>query len=190
MAPLPENNTRRVFLDYTAGEVVHTLCFRFGPDPDLITIATHIAAFAVAAAPCMNVNDAFTGLRYQEAGTNFSVPVPWDPIEGLNTDPAWDDNPKLRYLGAFARSDTDARRVSWQFYTVAKLEDVPADNRYEMPSETDVQILWSAFKTLVDGVPTVERVRSISGTTLTLYNYLNTKESSYWLKQSRKAGGL
>lgn len=77
MAPtLPTNNTRRYFLDYTVGNVQHTLCVRTSNNTTAAEASTDIGGFLTALAPVLR-QITITGLRLADAGSNVTNPVTW-----------------------------------------------------------------------------------------------------------------
>lgn len=77
MAPtLPANNTRRYFLDYTAGNVQHTLSVRTGIDTPETVASTDIGGFLTQLSPILRLIT-ITGFRRAEAGSNVTNAVPW-----------------------------------------------------------------------------------------------------------------
>jgi len=74
MAPLPVNNTNRLWVDYTDGTNEHSLMFRYqtGELPaDVMAVADDFLAAVSAITYQLTV----TAARISAEGTNFSLPI-------------------------------------------------------------------------------------------------------------------
>ena len=101
MAPtIPANNTRRYFLDYTVGNVQHTMCVRTGNDVPEAEASTNIGGFLTQLAPLLR-QITIVGFRRAEAGSNVTNPVTWSGSATYgSTNQAPEDVPRfLSFIG-------------------------------------------------------------------------------------------
>jgi hypothetical protein len=76
VAPLPQNNTGRVFLDYNTCGEDHTMAVRFqsaSTPGAALTVIDQLLTALDAGLTLLTV----TGCRVQNAGDNFSLPLTW-----------------------------------------------------------------------------------------------------------------
>jgi len=76
MPPTPPNTTDRYFLDYSTCGHDHTLIMRVETSIDETAASTKLDAF-LGAMPSLFHQITIIGLRFQEAGTNISLPRTW-----------------------------------------------------------------------------------------------------------------
>lgn len=183
MAPLADNLTDRLWLDYITGSFTtsrqHTVMLRFGGN---------ISSPAVAMARFEDVLDAmepsffregwrFTSARHAGIGAAFSVPV--SLTTGLQ---AWVGTFSGVYSGRMEavedsypfRSNTTGRRGNFSLYRAQS--DTNATFRYSMVSEHLAALVQAAS----DGL-----FRVIDGSAPTFYSYVNQNYNSYWEREIR-----
>lgn len=183
MAPLPENNTARLFVDYTSGAFDHTLLLRFGPTTaplDAVAVAQDICT---ALAPFMNSNDSFFGARWSANGSNIALPVAWTPVAGTSTGAAFSEDPEAAFVSVVGRS-FGGRRVRWDFFTVIKVSTTwPDDNRYAPGESTNADDIQDAFEAAT--ILPVDPVVAIDGMDVIVYEYVNIAKNGYWQRKQR-----
>lgn len=185
MAPLAPNLTKRLFVDYTSGGVTHTLLLRFvDGTTDSAAIFT-AQGLAGDLSPFMNANDSFFRARVSEAGTDFSLPVPWVTVVGTGVGAGFVEDADSAFVSVCGRTG-GGRRWRADFFTIAKITtDWPADNRYSPGESTNADDIVQAFRTAADvASPTI---LGIDGLPLIVYDYLNIAKSAYWQRQQRNA---
>jgi len=188
--PLPPNNSPRYFFDYTTGNTdfsqVHTCAWRTVDEGiNAVNVQLKFLAFlnAIGAA---NLRDgwAVTGLRYQEAGSIFTVPVALDSglaaFEGTGT-PA-----EVAYLEALewvwsARSPVSGRKVDFSLYGLTV--DVSSTFRYT-PGDAEYPLFVSNTIGVLVSAPLGTPV-TIDMQVPTWYNYINVQWNSYWERKLR-----
>jgi hypothetical protein len=89
MAPLPDNNSGRYFVDYVANGREHTVMFRYPagalPNEPGIAFLESCREFLDEANAVMPSDYTLTGARYSASGTNFTVPLDTPVLEGTPT---------------------------------------------------------------------------------------------------------
>lgn len=87
MAPLPNNNTNVLYIDYAANGREHTAQFRYaGPAaPPSASFLEGIDDLLIECNPFMPTNWTFIGWRYRAVGTNFSIPITGSPTAFAGT---------------------------------------------------------------------------------------------------------
>lgn len=176
MAPLPENNTDRLWLFYTAKGVEHSVIFRFSstiPQADQVAAA---ADFANAVKAYVLTTDSFTKVLHQDAGSHLTFPLAWTAITGTNTDSTENDD-EPHFVSATGRS-LDGRRVKIGMY----LPRTPDSIKYREARTPGS--LADAYLDAIDGMEPAPV--SISGGAVVWNQYMNTGYNAYWQRQNRK----
>lgn len=179
MAPLPQNNTDRLFFDYITGSnatsVRHTVQMRIAPevtDP-AASQASFFNLLSALGAGTFRSGWRVEGVRFQAAGTDFSLPLTLSAnlqaFVGTGGSPG--------YLARFeaveetfqGRSTTSGRRVDISLYRA--LSDANTNFRTGMP--VAVQTALSVASGSGDFV-------CVDGTLPIWYTYINSNYNSYW----------
>lgn len=117
MAPLPANNTNRLFVRQVGAAGVHETVMRFPSNVSQQDAVTRARVLCLALAPMISNTVSFAGARWQVAGTKLSFPVNWGAaITGTNATLISAEN-KPRFVSATGRS-TGGRRVRMTFFGV------------------------------------------------------------------------
>lgn len=175
MAPLPESNTDRYFLDYSVNTIQHTMVSRTDPS---VTDAEMIAAFAaiLTAASAHSTVITVDGLRFALEGSNVSNPVPWtEDTEYGSVTPNRDLAP---YFASFTGRSTDGRRSRLDIY--GWVQSPGPDWRIQSADDTSVTDILAILNDDTDGM-----FLSISGGAPTWHEYANMSVSDYWVQQLR-----
>jgi len=184
VAPLPENNTARLMIDYTSAGIEHTLMLRFpdGVDSAAATLAGQ--ALCLDLSPYVNANDSFIRARWSAKNTDFSLPVSWTPVDGASVGAAFDEDPESAFVSVVGRT-LGGRRARWELFTIAKLTVLwPDDNRYGPGESGNADAVVAAFTTAASGVAPA-RIVGIDGLEVVVYPYLNIAKNAYWTRQQR-----
>lgn len=185
MAPLPENNTVRLMIDYTSAGIVHTLMLRFGDSIGSADAATTAAALCADLAPFVNAGDSFFRARYSDHDSDFSLPIFWTTIPGTSTGAGFEEDPESAFVSVVGRSNA-GRRVRWELFTVAKIStDWPLDNRYSAGESTNADDIIAAFVAATEDA--TAPVRAIDKAPVNVYDYLNIAKNGYWQRKQRNA---
>lgn len=177
MAPLPENSTDRVWLDYTDGHNPHSLLVRHtGGQTNVGSVLAQINLFFGALAPQMYLITV-TGARYSDQGSVFSFPVAWEGPASYGTG-AMPGSLAPRQLCYLAR-DTTGRRVRW-FVFGCKLE-TPNDYRFNLTENADLAEAWNVISLAQQN----NIFCTIAGVNPTLYSYIDVNFNSYYEAKTR-----
>lgn len=190
MAPLPDNATARVFLEYTSVGTQHTMEIRLGAGASSSTASVKAAAAANVLKQRMSNTDSFFAARFQDAGSTFSLPVAFTPINGV-IDPAgganyWQEDPESAMISFVGRGGSTGRRVRWEFFTPIATGTWPADNRFNPGDNAPVDTLRLNWTTFVNTSSTPgEQVVTIGGDIPAVYGYVNLSKNAYWQRKQR-----
>lgn len=177
VAPLPENNTDRFWLDYTDGQNPHSLQVRFnGGLPNVSNVISAVHQFFLALSPVLYTLNV-SGARYSLEGTNISLPVLWegDPSYGTFAMPATLAPRQICFLGR----SSGGRFVRWFVFGWEAAPPTPF--RMELSSPTEFGDAWEVISAAqLDGI-----FLSIDGLNPTLYGYVDVNYNSYFEEKSR-----
>ena len=177
MAPLPANNTARLWVGYNDGENDHELMVRFFDGDVSNEAAVTFAAGFFDAASAMLYEITITGARIQLAETSVSFPIEWtgDPTYGTDPMPVLLAPRETRWLGR----TVEGRKVSWSLY----------GGKYTSPDDyrltpTDL----AAVGTVLDYLTSID----VEGVFLAIdnhkpirYQYADVNFNSYWEREQR-----
>lgn len=183
MAPLPDNLTERLYLDYVAGTggIEHTMLVRWSTVTATLTqTMAAVESLFDFIAGSLWAGWRFTGARNAAVGSDFSLPVPLSTglAAVLGTGSARDavaDPREARWVG---RSPTSGRRVSLSVYGTAP--STPANYRWG-PGE--VALTDNAVLALLNAAPGT--FLAIDGSKPVFYPYVNVQFNSYWETRAR-----
>lgn len=189
MVALPENNTDRLFVDYTTGTAItgriHTFTVRYNAAvASLTTVQGRVLLLLQAyGAANFRANWRVIGVRNQAQGTNFSVPVTLDTnlqaFVGTATTPTYNARFETVEWAPQGRSLTSGRRVRFSVYHA--LTDAPGDFRFTSATLSQV----TAVKNTLDAAAGLGVFLAIDGTAPTWAPYVNAQYNSYWETRSR-----
>lgn len=183
MAPLPQNNTDRVIVDYTTGAKAHKLSARFSGSATISQALTALAAFLDTLQPILVGNWAILGVRFQQQGGDISVPVSPGPLAGFsggNAAPSLNLREEPRALTFVGRSGTSGRKVSLAVYGANFT--TPSNYRYTSDEATDIE---AAVEVLNDAQAN-NVFCVIDGSDALWYPYADVNYNSYWETQARR----
>lgn len=177
MAPLPDNNTARFWLDYTTPLNQHSLMVRYSPSgATLAEVMAAVDSFLSAIEGMLNVIN-IAGARASAAGSEFSFPVLWTGAAtyGSGALNAALEPRETRWLGR----DNGGRRVSWSMYGCNY--DTPSNYRLDAAEFTDVGAGISAIEAAIVG----DSFLTINYGDPIIYPYASVNFNSYWERQAR-----
>lgn len=184
MAPLPANQTPRLFVDYISGNlptsIEHTMSFRAGVGGtpiDLDALQGKVASFLLSiGASNLRAGWRIIRVRFQNGGDDFSVPYPLIPslegFAGTGSLTLTQDREAVEW-SFVGRSFVSGRRSKVSVYGL--VVGVPPTFRL-----TAGAVPWVAAATAALNEPTEPRLRAIDGTPLNFYPYVNVQYNSYW----------
>ena len=183
-SPLPPNSTRRVFLEYTSVGIRHTMILRLpltGADP-----AVYAAAYAAIFATRMCPTDSFSAARFSTAGSDFSLPLTFTPVNGTlpSGAPTWPQDPESTQLSFCYRGLTTGRKGRIEFFTSITTASWPLKNRYNSGDSAPIDTLRINFENAAIAGGTAPLV-TIGGDFVYSYNYVNIRANSYWQTAQR-----
>lgn len=189
MAPLPPNNSSRLFIDYTSQSRGHTVALRYEGTQTTPNLINAFNIVAVAMSSIMVATDSVTGARYQNAGTNFSISLPVTPVAGANSlaGNLWVEDPESAQISLVGRDNVSGRRVRWLFFTPYNFGGSwPVDNRYQDGENTNVDDFRFIWEDIVAGSGTMPfPLVSIANNPVVLYDYVNICKNGYWERTQR-----
>lgn len=178
MAPLPENNTGRLFIEYTSAGRAHTLLLRYPDEVDGADAAGFAGPVIAAMKGVMASNDAVTGARFSAAGSNVSFPVAI--VTGPGTGSAWTDPDAGAGFASWTGRSADGRDVK---YTVFNTNVNPDTLGYRALVPGTV---WQDFLDAIDEATV--KPRTISEGIPFMNSYVNYGYNSYWQRKLRRGG--
>jgi hypothetical protein len=184
MAPLPPNNTDRIYLDYTSNNVGHTLILR--PYAFTGENSDYADAWATVFSQVKLATDSFYGARFQAAGTNFSLPIEFAEVPGTlgGETTLWSQDPESAQMSFVFRGLDTGRRGRIELFTPVALTPWPTDNRYNPGDQSTVDALRADVQEL--GVSTGDfPLASIGGDPVNIYSYANIRLNGYWQTRQR-----
>lgn len=182
MAPLPTNNTGRVWIDYTSGGIEHSLLLRFDAEINgNTTVVARVNAIITAMQGAMWSSDAVIGARYSEQGSVVSLPLVTNTGAGSVT--AGTPNPESNagFVGVSGRS-TGGRQYHADFFTqVTYTLATYREDAGALPSE--LSDFFLAFDDNVgQGAATLVAVDALQ---VVFKQYVNIGQNAYWQRAQR-----
>lgn len=177
MAPLPDHNTARLWVDYTNSYDVHTILWRYNDlTADVEDAKSAVTAFLTALSTSINAINLIS-MRYAVSGSDVSLPtgLPEDTSYGSGALNAGARANSWQFLG---RSST-GRRGSFYLYAVAAA--VPVGARVPISSDSN---LAAAIATLITATDTGAWV-AIDANAMFVKPYVNFVVNDYWTHQIR-----
>lgn len=178
MAPLAENLTPRLFIDYTSEGQQHVMQVRLAigsGEPEAIAMYNAITG---ALAPQMWNQDSFRGARLSAANSTLSFPIAVDPVAGTN--PFAPGVGKEPAFWSLTGRDTLGRRVRCTFFSPY----VPQDEEYRdvVSAQPNINGWRNAL------IQTAGGARSVSGSPVVWNNYVNIGFNAYYQRKKRRTG--
>lgn len=176
MAPLPQNNTARVFLDYSGVTGAHTTMLRLlvntGPDEGLEVAQ----AFWSQAVNILTQDVVDATVRYSAQGSNFSLPVGTATGTGLGAPNQPDANDAM--FTSFIGRTIEGRRTRITLFNVFRVPD----GDFRVSGES----LSTAEAAILNYLENDSRIVGIDGERVVWKPYLNTGWSAYYQRLYRR----
>lgn len=186
MAPLPVENTARLFVDYEVANVGHTMQLRLAGGASPIAALDNLAYILGFCSAFLPTSWMVTGVRLAQAGSTVTNPVNYQSSElygfvgtGGTALAAVDHPRQLVWVG---RSLTSGRRVRLSLY--GALVTTPANYRFG-PGETVFASAEVIAALNVMGANS--QAVCIDGTATRWYSYVNVNYNSYWESERRSS---
>lgn len=185
MAPLPPENTARLFIDYEVANVPHSFQVRFDATVrSVFAVANDVYSILNFAASGLSTSFIVTGARVAAANSAISLPY---SLEGTDLFGFSGDNtgtlPESEYpreLVWVGRSPTSGRRVRFSLY--GYVGNTPGNYRFG-PGE----VVFSSLPVIsaLNAASTAGSFIAIDGTAATWYGYVNVNYNSHWESEAR-----
>lgn len=179
MAPLPDNNTYRLFViqQGTAGR--HETVLRFGSAISQADAIARARAIVTAVLPLIHPTVSFIGAREQLAGSKVSFPVNWGTTLVGTSGETYADEERPQYISMTGRSP-DGRRVRLTFFGF--YGSMSGD--YRAPTNESTAI-GNFIANVRDGLPGLV---TISGQVAVWNSYINLGRNAYYQRKLRRTG--
>ena len=191
MAPLPPNNTRRVWLTYTSTGRQHELMFRISNVLNIADLELQCNEIATVCANRMLQTDSFIGARYSNQLSDFSIPLDFTPVPGVvsGANTTWENDPESAMLSLPFRDNSTGRDGRWCLFTPVRTVVWPLNNRYE-PGESGPIDTWRTNMTAIanGGGVSVSPLITIGGVEARPKAYVNISHNAYWQRKQRRGG--
>lgn len=173
LVALPQDNTARLWLDYTVAGRARSIQFRRPTSLDFANVLSSFRQVLVANITAFYASTVFTAARYAEAGSNVTNPLFFTSLTGTGSGlQAAQDTP--RFL-SWAGRDASGHKVRYYLYGTKLAEGVPGDYRYTTGESTAVTALKTDLFDFLDELG----VCTINGQAPTMNDYTNTGFNSY-----------
>jgi hypothetical protein len=180
MAPLPSNNTGRLFVDYGANGHEHTVLFRYGGAGNpTVTFQDNLDNFLALMNPFMPTDWTFLGARVSPAGSNVSVPFAFvpTPFDGAVQMQAGEAPAFLSFVG---RSGTGRRgRIYFLGCGISPANELGAHADYRLTGGESQSV--AALLTQAN----VCDFLAVDGNEVIWNQYVNLGYHAYWQKRVR-----
>lgn len=181
MAPLAPNNTSRLFIDYQANALNHTLMLRYSDTelPPQSDFLESLDDFLTSCNFCMPTDWTFNSWRYSLAGSNVTVPLSGAPtaFAGQGTVELAERPSFLSFIGRSSLGRRFRAFLLGTAFSPAQEEGVAVDYRVYASENADVAAAIAALD-LVNS-PAIDDAQ------VTLKNYVNLGYHAYWQKRVR-----
>lgn len=178
MAPLPDNLTARLFIEYTSMGVAHTMLVRLEPSATAADAALVYADITTILKARMDTDDSFTGARFSAAGGNLSFPMPVSAVSGTAAYSPTDDRRAFFY--SWTGRGTDGRDAKVSFFSPV----YGTEGNYRLDPGDDA--VFGAMATYLNA--SSEEIVAVSGAPTVWHTYVNMGVSAYWQRKLRRVG--
>jgi len=181
MAPLPVENTSRLFVDYRVnGTDQHTFMVRYeADDTSAETMIEKVHDILEEFATVFYTDTVFEAVRIAARGDVNSFPYPWESVTGTASTSGRPVDFRARFLSFVGRS-ADARNWHLSLFGATLIPDA---NFIILDSEAPS---LASFRDALLGDP--NPATTISAEVVIALNYFTTRVSSYWQKRIARTG--
>lgn len=178
MAPLPVNNTLRIWVKQEGPRGTHETMFRFADGVPVVDAVDSIVDILTAAQGLVYEDQVWSSARASAAGSDISFPIAWTPIEGTNGNTPTDTTKP--FFVTFVGRSTGGRQVAWTIGGAALISD--SNYRVVEGENPGVDATLDAFR-LAEPAPT-----AIDGLDPLMYSYANVGYNAYFQRKLRRTG--
>jgi len=175
LTPLPEDNTARLFVNYTHGTNEHEIQFRLLSPFTQSDLVGFVSNWINNNKSLWGTDVNFHSADWAAAGSSVRNPVSWTPIVGTGTPPTF--NTRFSRSGSFVGRSPDGRKVRLFIYGWVYAEDAT----YRIYGSEDA-LLQDAIDDLN---ALTSRVGTISGSAPIFKPYINMRNNAYWQTELR-----
>lgn len=175
LAPLPEDNTARLFVNYTHEGVGHEAQFRALSPFTQADVVTWVHDWLTDNAALFGTNVTFDSADWAAAGSNVRNPVSWSPITG--TAAPLNDPARFSRSMSFTGRSPDGRKLRLFFYGIK----FGPDNTYRVEATEDAALAAA----ITDLNALTSRIGTISGSAPIFKPYVNIRNNAYWQTELR-----
>lgn len=175
LAPLPESNTARLFVNYAFGADRHTVQFRLLSPFTMDNLLTWVNAWLVDSKPLFQAAVTFDSADVALQGSDIRNPISWTPISGTAT--TLSDPTNRSRSGSFVGRSPDGRKLRLFFYGIKFGPD--ATYRVNADEDFDLEAAITGLNALTS------RVGTISGSAPIFKPYMNIRNNAYWQTELR-----
>lgn len=175
LTPLPEDNTARLFVNYTHDTEEHEVQFRLLSPFTQSDLVDWVRGWLIANAVLFGSDVNFSSADWAALGSSVRNPVSWASILGTGTPST--SPVRLSRSGSFVGRSPDGRKVRLFFYGMV----YGPDSTYRVYATED-----GLLANAINGLNALNsRVGTISGSAPIFKNYLNLRNNSYWQSELR-----
>lgn len=188
MPALPQNNTARLWIDYTSMGVPHSAMHRY------TGIASASAATAAATAlrdfykGMLPSTDGILGARFSAALTDFSTPVSMASIAGTGSPPVWIEDADAAFVTLPGRGNDSPNPFLLCFYLPLSFSQAwPVKNRLSNGQNALFDGIREAWAAVANFPATGVQLVNIAGDDVSFKQYLNFRKNSYRQTKQRRS---
>jgi len=181
MADLPQNNTNRLFVDYTTGRVQHTFTVRYESPATAFDARDAAETFLTSLSGILNGAWTTIGTRVSLAGSNISLPGPEINVVGDGGAGPLDAGLEPRFFSYSGRSIGEGKQLQLPIYGIVGNQE--PDYRMELTDSASLNSAWEDLEAFSIGNVFI----AIDGASVIWKKYINVGFNAYWQRQRRRS---
>lgn len=184
--PFAPNNTPRLWVRYTSAGYNHEILFRGGQAATSSSMITMVEPILEQMKALIRTLDAFESARYSEKGSNISLPVEFEPVQGTGSNSGVTGDSESYYLDFIGRDQVFGNKVHWTLFTSSASAPTPGNNRVAPGASAACDAIIAALAAAAASTSESAKLTSIGLGRVVVYPYVNTGYNSYWQKRQRR----
>lgn len=188
MPPLPQNNTARIWIDYTSKGRKHSMMVRAAGTPSSVNASEQATAIANYLKGSMLATDSFLSARMSLAHSAFSLPISFIAVPGSlpGSTVQYQEDPDSTMWSLTGRGAVTARKWRFDFYTaVSHGAPWPDNNRFENGEYPDLDGVRVGLLAILIGESAVLPAVTVEGDVPVVNAYWNIRKNGYWQTKQR-----
>lgn len=181
MAPLPENNTARYFVDYTFEGQARSLQVRFASPAGIDSVRAWVGDFLDYLMPMACASWVVTGARVQSKGSPLTFPALAPTLTVAPGGGDLPDNDRPRFLTFVGRGAMSGRRN--RLFVYGLVFSAPADWRFPEPVNTNVENALALLRAAQEDMTFL----TIAEDATSWYEYQNVGFNDHWIAEARRS---